>query len=329
METWRTIAEALPLGRRSESRMAISSLSFTKFLTRCSAFGQKDRRKDTVRYLTWARMFVVSAACVAVAAASQEAQTGQEGAQQQSYQNMTASQRAEATRKFLGLGAVPDKAAAALGAPLFVQNCAFCHGQTARGATAPSLITSDLVLQDDHGEHLMPFLKRGIPEKGMPAFASMSDQQLTEIAEFLHLQVEDVANRGAYQVLNILVGNAAKGKAYVEGQCLSCHTAETFAHIASKYHSPEQLQRNWIWPARDANITANVKMSSGTISGRVTQVSDFRIMLVDRSGETRTIDRSPGVDVQISDPLAAHQKMLMTLANDDMHNVTAYLETLK
>jgi cytochrome c553 len=141
--------------------------------------------------------------------------------------------------------------------------------------------------------------------------------------------VEDVANRGAYQVLNILVGNAAKGKAYVEGHCMSCHRAETFAHIASRFPSPEQLQRNWIWPVRDAHITANVKTQDGMISGRVTQVSDFRITLLDGSGETRTIDSGPGVEVEINDPLAGHQKMVMTLANEDMHNVTAYLETLK
>ena len=282
-----------------------------------------------MRYLLCAALLAGSAAWVAVAT-SQEARTGgQEGVQQEGYQNMTPAQRAAATRAFLGLGAVPDKAAAARGAPLFVQNCAFCHGQTARGATGPNLITSELVLADDHGEHLTPFLKKGRPERGMPAFATMSDQQLTNIAEFLHLQVEDVANRGAYQVLNILVGNAAKGKAYVEGHCMTCHTAETFAHIASKFRSPELLQRNWIWPARKGNSTANVKTSGGTISGRVTQISDFRVTLVDGLGETHTIDRGPGVEVQVNDPLATHQEMVMTLANDDMHNVTAYLETLK
>jgi hypothetical protein len=31
----------------------------------------------------------------------------------------------------------------------------------------------------------------------------------------------------------------------------------------------------------------------------------------------------------MKDPLAAHQEMIMTLTNEDMHNVTAYLETLK
>jgi mono/diheme cytochrome c family protein len=248
--------------------------------------------------------------------------------------NATPEQRAAATRVFLGLGAEPDRAAAARGAPLFQQNCAFCHGPQARGAEGPSLITSDVVLGDDHGEHLVVFLKTGRPEKGMPSFAGLPDNQLKEIAEFLHVQVEDVANRGAYHVLNILVGNPAKGQAYVAAKCMSCHTAGTFAHIASKFRSPDQLQRGWVWPARPGDnslaITATVKTADGaTFSGRVTQVSDFRITMVDEGGQTHVIERGAGVDVQMNDPLAPHQTMIMTLTNEDMHNVTAYLETLK
>lgn len=279
---------------------------------------------DTARFLTCAVLLMVS-----VASGQQKQTGGQEGVQQEHYQNMTPTERANATRAFLGLGAVPDKAAASRGAPLFKQNCGFCHGQSARGATGPSLLTSDMVLADDHGEHLSPFLKKGRPEKGMPAFESMTDRQLTDVAEFLHQQVEDVANRGSYHVLNILVGNREKGKAYVEGHCMSCHTAETFAHIASRFRSPEQLQRNWIWPARSNTSTATLTAAGRTISGRVTQIDDFRVTVLDASGETHTIDRSPSVDIQLQDTLAAHGKIVGTLANDDMHDVTAYLETLK
>jgi mono/diheme cytochrome c family protein len=277
--------------------------------------------------LMCAALLVGSTGGLAVAAASQQARPDAQEGVQQDYQKMTPAQRSASTRAFLGLGPMPDKVAAARGAPLFGQNCAFCHGKAARGAIAPSLVTSDVVLTDERGERLVRFLKTGRPEKGMPAFATMSDQQLMDIAEFLHLQVEDVANRGSYQVLNILVGNATKGKTYVEAHCMSCHATETFAHIASKFRSPEQLQRSWIWPARDGNLSANVKTSGVTISGRVTQISDFRITLVDTAGQTHTIDRGPGVEVQMNDPLAAHQELVMTLANDDMHDVTAYLET--
>jgi len=278
------------------------------------------------------------AVCIVVAqfAIGQEMQTGgQGGAQQQTpYSSMTPEQRAAATRAFLGLGAEPDKAAAERGAPLFKQNCAYCHGRQARGATGPNLITSDVVLGDDHGEHLLPFLKAGRPEKDMPSFATTPENQLKDIAEFLHLQVEEVANRGAYQVLNILVGNATRGRVYVASHCMACHTSESFAHIGTKFRSPEQLQRGWIWPTRSGDDAlaahATVRTPEGVaFSGRVTQVSDFRITLADQTSQTHVIDRVPGVDVQVSDPLAAHQKLIMALRNEDMHNVTAYLETLK
>ncbi len=281
-----------------------------------------------MRSLVCATLLIGSAA-VGVVATSQQTQMSVHEGVQQGNQAMTPAQRAAATCAFLGLGTEPDKAAAERGAPLFVQDCAFCHGQKARGATGPSLITSDQVLADDHGEHLVPFLRKGVPEKGMPAFATMSERQLTDVTEFLHLQVEDVANRGTYTVLNILVGNATAGKAYVDSHCMSCHTAETFAHIASKYRSPAQLQRNWIWPVRDETITAEVKTAGGTVSGKVVQLSDFQISLVTKSGEAKTIDRGPDVEVQIDDPLAVHEQIVMTLGNDDMHNVTAYLETLQ
>lgn len=242
--------------------------------------------------------------------------------------------RAAATRAFLGLGTLPDRAAVARGMPIYQQNCEFCHGPQARGATAPGLVTSDIVLGDDHGEHLAPFLKTGRPEKGMPAFSQLSEQQRTDLAEFLHQQVEDIANRGAYHLPNIVVGDTAKGETYVLGHCMSCHTASTFAHIASKFRSPDQLQRSWIWPARPADnslaITATVRTQQGsTISGRVIQVSDFRVTLISADGQTHAIDRGPGVDLQMRDPLAPHQALVNSLKNDDMHNVTAYLETLK
>ncbi|HEX4286034.1 MAG TPA: c-type cytochrome [Terracidiphilus sp.] len=270
-----------------------------------------------------------TAGWIADRATGQQAPSSAQEGVQQTYQNMTPAQRAAATRSFLGLGAEPDRAAAQRGAPMFTRNCAFCHGPTARGATGPSLITSDLVLADDHGEHLVPFFKKGNIAKGMPAFATMSDGDLTDIAEFVHAQVEAVANRGTYRVLNIVVGNTEKGKAYVEAHCTSCHTADTFAHIASKFRSPEQLQRTWIWPARDADITAKVKTPRGTIVGRVTQMSDFHITLVDDSGAEHILDRGPRVSVEFVDRLKAHEEIVMTLTNEDMHNVTAFLETQK
>jgi cytochrome c oxidase cbb3-type subunit III len=277
----------------------------------------------------WAGRVLAVAGCAVLLGAQQNRSGSQQGIEQQSYKEMTPSQRAEATREFLGLGAVPDRVAAGRGKGVFAQRCAFCHGANARGAGAPGLITSDVVLRDDHGEHLAAFLRSGRPDKGMPAFAGMSQQQLREVAEFLHLEVENVANRGAYEVLNIVVGNAGKGKAYVDQHCMRCHSAVTFAHIASRFRSPEQLQRSWIWPAGKSAITATVKTPAATVTGRVAQISDFRITLIDESGKTVKVDRVQDVVVHLYDPLAAHEEMLLTLENDDMRNVTAFLETQK
>ena len=265
---------------------------------------------------------LVLAAALAI---SQDAPTGR---------NASPAQRAQNTRTFLGLGPEPDKEAAQRGAPVFQQSCSFCHGPQARGAEGPSLITSDAVLEDTHGDTLIAFLKKGRPEKGMPAFASLTDEQLKDVTEFIHLQVEDVANRGTYQLKNIVVGDAAEGKVYVASHCVSCHKAESFDHFASKFKSADQLQREWVWPNRPNDnslaITADVKVADGTeISGRVTQISDFKITLVDKSGQSHTVERTPGTAVDLRDPLEPHQTMIMTLKNRDLHNVTAYLETLK
>lgn len=271
-----------------------------------------------------AAAMVLSAVTISAQSASQD--SGRAGG--------SAEQRAAATRAFLGLGPVPDAAAATRGAPVYQRSCAFCHGPQGRGAEGPNLIVSDVVLGDDHGEHLVAFLKTGRPEKGMPSFKTMSDSELKDISEFLHQQIEAVANRGTYQLQNIVVGNPDEGKAYVAANCTTCHAPGSFEHIASKFRSADQLQRGWVWPNRPADnslaITATVKTHDGRmVEGRVTQISDFKIILVDGAGKTHVIERDAGVNVEIKDPLAAHQKMINTLKNIDMHNVTAYLESLK
>ena len=103
------------------------------------------------------------------------------------------------TRDFLGLGPAPDAAAAARGEKLYAPNCAFCHGEKARGAEGPNLIRSVVVLDDEKGELIGALIRKGRPSDGMPAFPNFSDAELHDIAQFLHLQVELVANRGTLQ----------------------------------------------------------------------------------------------------------------------------------
>lgn len=240
--------------------------------------------------------------------------------------------RGQGVREFLGLGAAPDAAAAARGAPVFAANCSMCHGPAARGASGPSLIYSELVLKDEHGAQIAEFLKSGRPDKGMPPFSSLSDEQRHDLAEFVHQQIEDVANRGTYKPLDIVLGDPKKGSAYVAAHCLGCHSLTgDLKGLGAKWR-PTDLQRNWIMPPRSAPgraITASVSNAEGSWQGRVLQMDDFRIVLSAGAGPPLVLVRDAQVKIELHDPLAPHTAMVGKLADSDMINVTAYLETLK
>ena len=166
----------------------------------------------------------------------------------------------------------------------------------------------------------------------MPAFATLSEEQRKDIAEFVHQQIEDVANRGTYEVKNILLGDARKGSKYVAAHCLQCHSVTgDLKGLAAKWR-PVDLQRNWIMPPRTTParaIRATVRSPNGTWQGRVEQIDDFRVVLARDSGESVVIARGADVAVELHDPLAPHVAMVGNLADSDMINVTAYLEGLQ
>jgi cytochrome c oxidase cbb3-type subunit III len=236
------------------------------------------------------------------------------------------------TREFLGLGPAPDAVAAARGEKLFAPNCGFCHGEKARGGSGPNLVRSTLVLHDEKGELVGPAVSKGFPDKGMPAFPNFTAAELADIAQFLHLQVELVANRGTYKRLNVVTGNAAAGEAYFNNACKSCHSATgDLAHIGSRYE-PDQLQNRIVWPAggRGGNRQKVTVTPTGAqpIVGTLRRVDDFNVSITDAAGNYRSWPRDK-VKVELEDRLAGHRLLLEKFTDSDMHNLTAYLVTLK
>ena len=242
--------------------------------------------------------------------------------------------RALRTRQFLGLGRIPDAKMAAEGQKIFGATCGFCHGADARGGAGPDLLRSAVVLDDNQGELIGPTVHNGRPEKGMPAFPAITDEQIHELAEYLHLQVELSANRGTYKPLNVLTGNADAGKAYFngEGKCNSCHSVTgDLAHIAAKM-SPSDLQEKFLYPAPDRKATTGVtvKLANGkTMTGALQHLDDFYVAFEDADGNFQSIALHKGVEVHIDDKLLAHREMLGKYTNQQMHDLTAYLVTLK
>jgi cytochrome c oxidase cbb3-type subunit 3 len=242
------------------------------------------------------------------------------------------------TREFLGLGPAPDATAAARGEKLYAPNCAFCHGDKARGAEGPNLVRSPVVLHDEKGETIGQAVLKGFPDKGMPAFPNFSEGQLFDLAQFLHLQVELVANRGLYKRLNVVTGDPKAGEAYFNetGGCKSCHSATgDLAHVGTKYQ-PDQLQNRFVWPAagggrggaaRAQKVTVTLP-NGQAIAGTLKQMDDVNISIYDASGTYRSWPRE-GLKVELEDRLAGHRRLLEKYTDSDMHNLTAYLATLK
>ena len=240
------------------------------------------------------------------------------------------------TREFLGLGRQPDAEVAARGEKLYAASCAFCHGVDARGAGGPSLVRSEIVLHDDKGELIGPVVRDGRPDKGMPPTPGLTPAQIAEIAEYLHLLVERAANRGLYGSIfsnDIVTGDAKAGAVFFAANCASCHSATgDLAHVGSKYQGVA-LQNRWLMPSggrgRGTQPAATVTLANGQqVSGTIRRLDDFDVSLVDASGVYHSWPRG-AVRVDVPDPLKGHRALLARYTDADVHNITAYLATLK
>ena len=234
---------------------------------------------------------------------------------------------------------VVDTAAVDRGRDTFRANCGFCHGIDARGAQGPDLARSLQVLNDDQGKDLGNFLRAGVPERGMPAFPMLMADDARDIAAFLHTVVDDARRQKPMDPRAIVVGDAKAGEAYFNGagRCNTCHSPTgDFKGLGAKY-DPATLQDRMVDPrGRGAKtppppITVKVTLPNGKVSsGRLIDISDFSVTLVDEAGAQRTFPRDNEVPkVEVNDPLQAHLDMLLKYTDTDMHNLTAYLVGLK
>jgi len=78
-------------------------------------------------------------------------------------------------------------------------------------------------------------------------------------------------------------------------------------------------------------MTAVITLSSGEkVEGKIDRMDDFVISLTLADGTHRSFQTEGNTPaVQIRDPLEAHKNLLRTYSDADIHNVTAYLVTLK
>jgi cytochrome c oxidase cbb3-type subunit III len=222
-------------------------------------------------------------------------------------------------------------AAAERGKGTFSSSCSFCHGSQATGTEqAPNLLRSPLVFQDHDGDTLGPFLKQGRPTLGMPAFPSLPAEQVQDIAAFLHSRIQAVRGNRLPETA-MLVGDPKAGLAYFKGagKCSSCHSPTgDLAHIAGK-HQPLALTTAFLTPPAKPVHVSVVLPSGRTASGTLDYMDEFSVSLVDASGERRSWPRDQTKSIEINDPLAEHKALLPVYTDKDIHDLLAYLVTLK
>jgi cytochrome c oxidase cbb3-type subunit 3 len=254
-----------------------------------------------------------------------------------------------------------DPTMIARGQQIYASTCRACHGPDLRGGDmgGPNLLRSQLVLNDQNGELIEPVVKNGRQNPGMPVMPplNMSTDDVKAVAAYIHSVAATSRGQGsppagAAVELNILVGDAAAGKTYFTAKCSSCHSATgDLAGIAGRVSDPTELQNLWVGggggggrggrggpEAGTANggrsrgeVTVSVTPASGEkVEGRLVRIDDFLVVVGLPDGSTRSFRRDGDVPkVAINDPLDGHKKLLLTYTDKDIHDVTAYLVTLK
>jgi cytochrome c oxidase cbb3-type subunit III len=257
-----------------------------------------------------------------------------------------------------------DAAVIERGNTLYGINCRLCHGPDLRGGDmgGVNLLRSPLVLNDQDGELIYPVVKNGRNPEGRPPMPPLplSEDDVKAVAAYIHSVAARMAGQGGPPAretpveLNILVGNATAGKRYFDANCASCHSSTgDLATVAARYATPMALQNAWVAggggggrggrgrggeaPETGARVpkpvTAVVTTRDGQkVEGRLDRIDDFLVTLTLADGTQRTFSRTAAgsaTGVQITDPLAGHKQLWLKLTDTDIHDVTAYLVTLK
>jgi cytochrome c oxidase cbb3-type subunit III len=228
----------------------------------------------------------------------------------------------------------------ARGEALYKAECAFCHGEDARGGDmGNNIIRSQIVLNDDKGERISPVLTKGEGVEGtmMPKF-SFNQNQIADIAGFLHSFRVNGYDGSRMRPETIVVGNAQAGQAYFAQKCASCHSPTgDLKGIATRINDPRTLQQRWINPsaggrgqtAKPTTVTVTLA-NNQKVEGSLVRIDDFLVTLTLADGRQRTIKRDGDTPkVEFKDPYQAHRDLYPVYTDANIHDLTAYLVTLK
>ncbi len=220
------------------------------------------------------------------------------------------------------------------GASIYQQNCAFCHGREAGGGeSGPDLTRSKLVAEDVNGDKISYVVRNGRPDNKMPKF-NLTDAEMADLVRWIHATAKAAATRPGgrrgVDVADLQTGNVAAGKQYFDGpgKCSSCHSPTgDLAGIASRYQGL-QLEERMLYP-KDAKDTLTVTLPSGqTVTGKLEYQDEFTVALRDSDGIYHSWPVK-GLNYKIDSPVTAHVDLFPKYTDNDIHNLMAYIQTMK
>jgi cytochrome c oxidase cbb3-type subunit 3 len=242
-----------------------------------------------------------------------------------------------------------DPVLIAHGKAIYGVSCTSCHGADLRGGDlgGPNLLRSQVALADQNGEQILPIIQGSRQDSGMPVIPISREDGLA-VATYIRSVLETIGSQGkppsaGKEAPSVLVGDATAGQTYFTAKCGSCHSASgDLQGIATRIPDPKTLQTMWVagggrrrriqaGPPGPRTVTVSVTVPSGEkVDGRLLQIDDFLVTVGLPDGGIRTFRRDEDVPkVEIHDPMKPHRELLAVYTDKDIHDVTAYLVTLK
>ena len=249
-----------------------------------------------------------------------------------------------------------DPALIARGNGLYGVHCRACHGADLRGGDqgGPNLLRSQVVLNDQAGELILPIVQNGQRGASVMPPIPLTPDDVRAIAEYMHSVAATMRGQGSpplgkTPLLNVLVGDSTRGQAYFAAKCGSCHSVSgDLRGIGSRVPDPMALQNYWLsaggglarggrggadtpasQPRREVTVTVT-PAAGAKVEGVLVRIDDFYVLVRLADGTERSFARSGEMPrVEIRDPYEPHRKLLPTYTDSDIHDVTAYLVTLK
>jgi cytochrome c oxidase cbb3-type subunit III len=238
-----------------------------------------------------------------------------------------------------------DPVQVARGKALYGIDCTGCHGADLRGGDlgGPNLLRSQLALSDQDGELILPIIQGSRQSQGMPAI-DMNREDGLAVAAYVRSVVATIGRQGmppsvGQEPPTILVGDVRAGQAYFDAKCNGCHSPTgDLKGIASRIPDPKTLQNRWVaggggrrGGTGDHPVTVTITQPSGEkIDGRLVRIDDFLISISLPDATVHTFRREGDIPkVEVHDPMKAHRDLLSVYTDQAMHDLTAYLVTLK